>query len=94
MARGPQWEHLSLLAGNESVAELRNLIALLCQECPASRNHFHCPFRVMSGLSYATMTEVVKNLPRESCLSLFEMELNCRAQAGASCHLLKKQPPP
>jgi hypothetical protein len=92
-ARGPSGEHLSLLAGGEALEELRNIIVFLCQACPASQNHLHCPFHVMSGLSYQAMTHLVKNLPHASCLSLFELELNCRSQGEAACYLTENPPP-
>lgn len=78
-ARGPNGEHLSLLTGGESLEELKDLIILLCQECPAQQSHPHCPFRIMSGLSYASLTKLVEDMPHKSCVNLFEMELNCRS---------------
>src|ERR1017187_8979117 len=85
-ARGPQGEHLSLISGNETLEELKSLILFLCQECPAGQNHPHCPFRVMSGLSHASVTRLVKGMPRESCENLLELELNCRSQNELPCH--------
>ena len=85
-ARGPNGEHLSLLTGSETLDELKSLIVFLCQECPARQNHPYCPFRVMSGLSYASMTGLVKDMPHKSCVNLFEMELNCRSQNESECH--------
>lgn len=91
-ARGPQGEHLSLLTGGESLDELKGMIILLCQECTAGQNHPHCPFRIMSGLSYVSVTRLVKGMPHESCLNLFELELNCRSQDEFTCHLSKNPP--
>jgi len=90
-ARGPNGEKLSLLTGGETAAELRNLTIFLCQACPAGQNHLHCPFRVMSGLSYHAMTHLVKSLPHASCLNLLELELTCRSQGEAACQ--KNLPP-
>ena len=79
-ARGSGGQHLSLLTGSESLEELKRAIIHLCQACPASQNHVYCPFRILSGLSHASMTNLVNKMPMASCLNLFEMELNCRAQ--------------
>ena len=92
-ASGPGGEPLSLLAGGEPVAELRNMILCLVQACPANQNHLHCPFRIMSGLSYHAMCHLIKNLPYESCLNLFELELKCRSQAETPCFLADNPPP-
>jgi hypothetical protein len=83
VARGPNGEHLSLLAGNESLAELQAMIIEFTQLCPAGKNHDHCPFHMLSGLSYASLTRLVNNMSHESCLDLFEQERNCRFQADA-----------
>jgi hypothetical protein len=93
-ARGPNGECLSLLIGDEPLADLRVMVMEMSQLCPAGKNHEYCPFRVLSGLSYATLTKLIENMPRESCLNLFELELNCRAQAEGACRLDKNLPPP
>ena len=91
-ARGPNGEHLSLLTGSESLEELKDLIVFLCQDCPAWQNHPHCPFRIMSGLSYASLTKLVEDMPHTSCVNLFEMELNCRSQGEFECRPGKDPP--
>jgi hypothetical protein len=92
VAEGSNGERFSLLTGSETVEELREIIVHLCHACPAKNNHAHCPFRTMSGLSFHAIANLVKNLPRESCLNLFEMELKCRSQQESPCHPPKTPP--
>jgi hypothetical protein len=86
IARDPQGKCFPLPTGTETVEELREMIIFFCQACPAGQNHLHCPFRTMSGLSYHAMTGLVKNLPHQSCLNLFELEFDCRSREDSSCH--------
>ena len=72
---------MSLITGEETLEELRNMIVELSEACPSGWNQPHSPFQILSGLSYASLTNLVKNLPRESCLNLFELELESRSQA-------------
>jgi len=81
-ARGPEGEPQSLIAGTETLAELREVIVGFSEGCPAGRNHPHCPFRLLSGLSYDSLTNLVNSMSRETCLDLFQQELQCRSQAG------------
>jgi hypothetical protein len=90
--QGAQGERLSLLDGNESLSELKDLLFQLCQECPAKENHLHCPFRTLSGLSNASVERLLKVMPRASCLHLFELELTCRSQGDSPCHSPKRPP--
>jgi hypothetical protein len=83
-ARGPGGEPLSLLTGQETLAELRNLIIQFSRECPEGRRNPGCPFCMMSGLTDASLTNVVNRLSREACVDLFQMELDRRSQAEAS----------
>ena len=79
VARDSRGELRRLVDGAESDEELRELIIRLVLKCAAEKSHFRCPFRILSGLSYASMTRMVNTLPRATCLSLFEMERECRA---------------
>lgn len=81
-ARGPEGKPLSLLTGQETLAELRNMIVELSREGPTGLENPGCPFRMMSGLTYASLTNLVNHMPREACVDLFEMELNCRSKAN------------
>ena len=80
-AVGENGKQLSLLAGTETLDELKYLILQLTRECPAQRNHPHCPFRLLAGLSYGSAVRMINDMSRETCLNLFELELNCRSQA-------------
>jgi hypothetical protein len=77
--KGPQGESLSFINGDESEADLKELIVTLTRRCPLGNTHFQCPFRILSGLSYASIIRTVQGLPHEACLQLFEMERECRA---------------
>ena len=92
-ARGPRGEHLSLLTGQETLEELRYLIIQLSTRCRDQPNQPQCPFRLLSSLSYAAMTSMVKDLPRITCLDLFQMELECRSQPDSACSLICKNGP-
>jgi hypothetical protein len=83
--RGPQGEPLSLLTGAETLPELKDLMLALCNACPAGKAHPHCPIRILSGLSHVAVTRLIQSMPRESCLNLFELELECRSR-NDSCH--------
>ena len=85
ITRGPQGEALSLITGRESVEELRELIIDFSEACPAGQNHPHCPFRILSGLSFVSLENLVKNMPRETCINIFDQELKCRSQARLPC---------
>jgi len=56
------------------------MIIEFSEDCPTGRNHQHCPFCIMSGLSYASLTNLVNNISREVCVHMFEQELQCRSQ--------------
>lgn len=92
-ARGPLGEHLSLITGQETLEELKSMIIYLSQECPVHKSHPHCPFRVMSGLSYSSVTLLVKGMPHESCVNLFELELNYRSKGDQPSHPAEEQTP-
>ena len=97
-SRGSQGEPLSLITGKESVEELRELIVDFSEACPAGQNHPHCPFRILSGLSYDSLEKLVKSMPRETCVAFFEQELKCRTQADLRCrnivgNAFQKSPP-
>jgi len=82
-ARGSKGEPLSLITGQESLAELQDLILQLSQACPAKQPHLQCPFFIIGTLSRASQTVLVNQLTHKACLDLFQMELDCRSQAVA-----------
>ena len=83
-ARGPKGEFLSLLTGNETDKDLRDIIFHLAQSfqhsqrCPICQAHVECPFRIMAGLSHYTVKDLVNSMSPQDCKHLFEMELQCR----------------
>ena len=88
-ARGPNGEPLALITGKESLEELKSMVLQFSQACPAKQASLECPFHIMGTLSHATLTTLVESLSRETCLDLFQMELDCRSQANSPC----QQPP-
>jgi hypothetical protein len=90
LARGPHGELLSWLTGNETEAEIRQMIVEIVLEfqyaklCPLCNAHLQCPFFAMAGLSYHSMKELADTMPLEDCVKLFEMELACRASDAKS----------
>ena len=82
-AEKPPGQVPSFVDGKESDQELRKLIIEIVLQCPQGETHFHCPFRILSGLSHDSLTTLVKTMPRNACLSLFEMERECRAAYAA-----------
>lgn len=82
-AKNPLGEVSLFVGENESDQELRKLIMEYTLQCPQGKNHSHCPFRILSGLSHDSMAALVKTMTRNACLSLFEMERKCRAADAA-----------
>jgi len=76
---------LSLISGQESLAELKDLILQVSQACRAKQTYFPCPFFITGTLSYASLTVLVNSLTRKACLDLFQMELVCRSQEVGPC---------
>lgn len=82
--RGPDGKWLSLVAGDESEQDLRDIIRRLTNRCPADQRHPRCPFRALSGLSYDSFISVVAPMNRQALLELFEMECECRNGTAGS----------
>ena len=84
LAQGPGGKFSSLVSGQESEQEVKRVIFRLVQEfqhqqhCPAGKAHPECPFRIMAGLSHASVKDLVHSMPLQDCLELFEMELASR----------------
>jgi hypothetical protein len=89
-AENPPGKVPSFVDGKESDQELRKLIIEHVLQCPQGETHFHCPFRILSGLSHDSMTSLVKAMTRKACLSLFEMERECRADYAAKSPVANK----
>jgi hypothetical protein len=90
-ARNSQGDLLSLVDGGETDQELKDLVVQLALKCPQNNAHFQCPFRILGGLSYTSMNSIVQTMSRKACLSLFELERECRVSYAADCQSIKKQ---
>jgi hypothetical protein len=90
-ARGPAGEPLSLITGQESLEELRELIIELSQDSLVQPNQLHSPFHIIGRLSYASMTTLVNSLSHKACLELFRMELECRSLTMAPNPLIEPE---
>ena len=80
-----------MVAGQELLDELRHMIIEFSHVCPAKQIHMECSFPIMGTLSYASPTALVNGLPRETCVNLFQMELECRSKNGAPCALKSQE---
>jgi hypothetical protein len=84
LARGPGGEFTSLVSGQESEQEVKRIIFRFVQEfqhrqrCPVGETHPGCPFRIMAGLSHASVKDLINSMPLKDCLQLFEIELASR----------------
>jgi hypothetical protein len=85
---GPDGSPLSAITGNETDAQLRELILEFVQNCPAELSHPHCPFRMLNTLSRDSFRNLVEGMSRETMVFLFDTECECRNQArhnGVGC---------
>ncbi len=73
-----------LPAGQETLEELRELILQLALIGPAQHSQPTCPFRILSNLTYASLTHLVAGMSRETCLHLFDGEEPCICQTHLS----------
>jgi hypothetical protein len=92
-ARGRNGEDLALINGDEPDEQLQEMIVDLSQQCPVSLGNTDCPFYILSGLSYASLTTLVKSFSRHTCLDLFDLELYCRVNHKDKC-FSRLFPPP
>lgn len=83
-ASGPAGEPLTLITGQESLEELRNIIIKFSEAGSGRQTHLHGPFRLMGSLSHDSLRTLVNGLTRKACLDLFQMEQNCHVQFGAT----------
>ena len=89
---GPDGKYLPAITGRETDEDLREMVFLMSQSCPLNLACLHCPFRILQGLSHASLNKTVAGLDRTGCLELFALENACRNQAEAPC-LHKPQRP-
>ena len=69
---------LPILSGAESDVELHELMARFSQRCPVGRRGPHCPFRLLDGLSWTSLKNLLANMDRKTMLEIFQMELDSR----------------
>jgi hypothetical protein len=89
---GPNGQPLPAITGQESDADLREMILQMSGACPLNHSCLHCPFRILQGLSYSSLNKIVDSLDRASCLELFNLEQACRSDPEGHCPP-KKLPP-
>ncbi len=82
---GPDGKLLPATTGKESEAELKEMVLWFTEKCPRQQYHQHCPFRILEGLSYNSLQNLVNGLSREAALGLFELEHICRNQQPKKC---------
>lgn len=81
-ARGANGEFFPLANGQETAAELRSLCLQLAGNCPCGEMHPHCPFQLLSTISFHSLEHLLATMPEPDIRELFVMELACRTEAG------------
>ena len=89
---GPDRKYLPVITDRESDEDLREMVLQMSQSCPLNLACLHCPFRILQGLSHASLNNTVAVLDRTGCLELFALENACRNQAEAPCLHKPKRP--
>jgi hypothetical protein len=69
---------LPVITGGESDEELRDLAVQFTGRCPLLQQHFHCPFRLLSGISHTALATLLSRMKHQALLDLFDMECECR----------------
>lgn len=69
---------LSVLTGDESDAELRELALRFMEACPVNCDQHHCPFRILGHLYHASSKALINTMSRSGLVSLFEGEVETR----------------
>jgi hypothetical protein len=86
LTRGPDGRFLSVLTGEETDDELRALVVLFSQGCPARQHHSGCPFRSFKHLYHVSLTCLINGMTRKALVSLIELECEVRNNnVAASC---------
>ena len=75
---GLDGDPLPVLSGAESDGELHELMSRFSQRCPVGRRGHNCPFRLLEGLSWTSLNNVLANMDRQTMLEIFQMELSHR----------------
>jgi|ERR1035437_1625284 hypothetical protein len=84
-SNGSDEKFLPACTGEETDEELRALIIHLTANCSVSLSRDACVFRPLTGLTYASLHNVVNGLSRETCLQMLAEECACRNR-GDSHH--------
>jgi hypothetical protein len=79
---GPDGNLLPAIHGNESDAELRELVLEFSRGCPIKLQHSHCPFCLLGGLPPDTLRNLARTMSRQTMLYLFETEYRLRNQSA------------
>jgi hypothetical protein len=87
-ARGANGEFFPLVSGQETAAELRNLCLQLAGNCPCGEMHPHCPFQLLSAISFDSLQHLLATMPEVDVRELFVMELACRTEAAVGTGFL------
>lgn len=72
---------------------LRELILQLTEQCPHRVNFDACPFRKLSGLTWATRRSVLADLDLASLTLLFDLTAPCRCPSDPRRRLAATRAP-
>ena len=79
-------KNLPVVTGGETDAELQEMIIKLTQKYSACSNRQKCMIRALSGLTFASLDNLVKGFNRDFCLEILNAACACRerdlARAG------------
>lgn len=64
--------------GEETDAQLREMVIRNVDKCNAETGGTHCPFRVLRGLTSTTLKNTLLEMKRKALLELFDMACECR----------------
>jgi len=79
-------QYLPAFTGNETDTELRELILQMARHCRREHSHPICQFRMMLGLSFPAMQNLLNNLSRAALLDILKEECFCRqTHQGQNC---------
>jgi len=86
--QGRDGKFLPAYTGEETDAELRELILHFTENCSVEHSRPECVFRSLTGLTHASLEDLVNGLSREACLQLLADECACRNLCrGHNCQL-------
>lgn len=75
----------SVISGDESDAELREIVVGFIEHCSASKRNPRCPFRILKYTYQESLSELMAGMTRSALLSLIEMEVKIRNDNPALC---------